>query len=489
MVGEVWRTASDLAQMYRAGEYSPVDAVETALHRIESVDGSINSMVTVTADLARARAREAEARFQRGDEVPALYGVPITVKDLTDTAGVRTTYGSTVYANHVPDTDALAWARLKDAGAILIGKTTTPEFGMLGVTESRLTGSTSTPWAPGHASGGSSGGAAASVAAGIVPLGWGSDGGGSIRVPASLCGVVGIKPSTGRIPHADNSDPDGTEGPLARTVLDAALMLDATAGRHPADRFTIPTGGEVFADAARRPGDLRGWRIAATTNPAHGPVDPQVAAAFDAALADLRLLGATVETVELTLPDPFEYFLAYWGAEFEDAVRELSAAGDVWPSIVELARRAQDLTPQRVSYALREEKTQIYNAFARTFQSYDLIVTPTTPTTSFPHCADLGGKEVVGGTKIANPGPYLHRLTEAPSHAGLPAISVPAGFSDTGLPVGLQLVAPLYEDSRAIYAAARFEAATAWHTMHPSLDATRFEGALHLSSIQLKPSL
>ncbi|WP_422214831.1 amidase [Microbacterium sp.] len=396
----------------------------------------------------------------------------MTVKDLVDTAGVRTTYGSTAYATNVPDTDAIAWARLKAAGTILLGKSTTPEFGLLGVTESHLTGSTSTPWARGHSAGGSSGGAAAGLAAGITPIAWGSDGGGSIRVPASLCGVVGIKPSAGRIPHAGNTDGDGTEGPMARTVLDAALTLDATAGYDPGDRFSIKGHGEVFADAARQPGDLVGWRIGATVNPAHGPIDPEVQAQFEQSLTVLRDLGAIVEPIALDLPDPYDFFISYWGADFQAIADELAASGsEVWPSILGIAEASSALTPQRVSRAFREDKTRIYNAFAQAFSTVDVIVTPTTPTTSFPHCGDTGGRTIIAGTRIAHPGTYLHRLTEPPSHAGVPAISVPCGFDSKGLPVGLQFIAPAMEDSRAIAAAARFEAATPWHTMRPVLDA------------------
>ena len=174
-----WQTAEELAHAYREGMYSPVDAVEESLARIEAVDGAVNSMVTVTAGAARAEALAADRRLRAGEELPALFGIPITVKDLTDTAGVRTTYGTLKFADYVPEADALAWARLKAAGAILIGKTTTPEYGMLGITASKLTGHTSTPWKIGYNSGGSSGGAAAGVAAGIVSVAWGSDGGGS----------------------------------------------------------------------------------------------------------------------------------------------------------------------------------------------------------------------------------------------------------------------------------------------------------------------
>lgn len=235
------------------------------------------------------------------------------MKDLTDTAGVRTTYGCVAYADHVPDKDAAAWSRLKDAGTILLGKTTTPEFGFLGVTESKLTGTTGTPWDPARAAGGSSGGAAASTAAGVAPVAWGSDGGGSIRVPASLCGAVGVKPSTGRIPHLANTEPDTTEGPITRRVVDAALLLDATVGPHPLDRLSLPATGERYAEAALAAGDLSGLRIAADRGLLHGPVDVETQRVFAAALEDLRAAGAVVEETQVEVPDPMAFAVAYWG--------------------------------------------------------------------------------------------------------------------------------------------------------------------------------
>jgi Asp-tRNA(Asn)/Glu-tRNA(Gln) amidotransferase A subunit family amidase len=194
-----WISATELSGMYRRKEVSPVEVVDAVLDRLDRVNPRINAFVTICADQARAAARRAEEELSGGsDEFPPLHGIPVTVKDLTNTAGVRTTYGSVAFADHVPAADSIGWARIKAAGAILIGKTTTPEFGMLGVTESRLTGITGNPWNPAVTAGGSSGGAAACAAAGIAPLAWGSDGGGSIRVPASCCGVVGLKASPGR---------------------------------------------------------------------------------------------------------------------------------------------------------------------------------------------------------------------------------------------------------------------------------------------------
>ncbi|MFJ9634537.1 amidase [Streptomyces sp. NPDC101175] len=465
-----WLSAHELGQLYRSRQVSPVEVVGAALDRLEQVDARLNVMVTVTADAAREQALKAERRFASGEELPPLYGVPITVKDLTDTAGVRTTYGCVAYADHVPDEDAAAWSRLRDAGTILLGKTTTPEFGLLGVTESKLTGTTGTPWDPARAAGGSSGGAAASTVAGVAPLAWGSDGGGSIRVPASLCGAVGVKPSSGRIPHIGNTEPDSTEGPIARRVVDAALLLDVTVGPHPLDRLSLPATGERYAEAALAQGDLSGLRIAADHGLQHGPVDRETRRAFSAALEDLRAAGAVVEETQVELPDPLEFFLAYWGTEYIPFVELMNAAGlDVWPLAADIAERAARLSPSDVGRAGRETKTDIYLAYARVFADFDLLVTPTTPFPAFPHAGDVGGPATVDGQPLAEPGLHLHRLTEPPSHAGLPAISVPCGFTSAGLPVGLQIVGPQHADAAVVSAAARYERATKWWTLHPAM--------------------
>ena len=466
----VWRSAAELARGFRNGSVSPVEAVEASLARAAEIDPSVRAMVTTTHDLAREQARSVERALAAGDALPALAGIPVTVKDLTDTAGVVTTYGSPLYRDHVPDTDALAWARLKQEGVSLIGKTATPEYGMLGITESMLTGNTSTPWKIGYNSGGSSGGSAASVAAGVVPVSWGSDGGGSIRVPSALCGVVGIKPTTGLIPHADNEDPDSTEGPIARTVEDAALLLDATHGRHRRDRLSVPKLNVRFAETARSEGDLTGLRIAATADLDQGSVDPEVRAAFEASLRDLERLGATVTDVTPVLPDVSEFFIGYWGPEFIGFVDEMDAAGqDIWDFIRRVADRARALRPEQASAAMRGLKTRLYNGYLDVFEQHDAIVTPTTPVVAQPHPENAGADTLNPTGPIAPAAFELHRLTEPPSHAGIPAITLPNGFTRDGLPTGLQVVAPMYEDARAIYIASRFERATDWHLRRPAL--------------------
>ncbi|WP_433519543.1 amidase [Nonomuraea sp. CA-143628] len=465
-----WKSAWELGELYRDRKVSPVEVVDAVLERLENVNPKINAMVTVTADRAREQAKAAEERLRHEDDLPTLFGVPITVKDLTDTAGVRTTYGCQAFAEHVPEEDALAWARLKEQGVILIGKTTTPEFGLLGVTESHLTGSTGTPWDPSRNSGGSSGGAAAAVVSGIAPIAWGSDGGGSIRVPSSLCGAVGVKPSIGRIPHAHNTDTDSTEGPITRRVIDAALLLDATVGPHPLDRIALPATGENYTAAVREPGDLTGVRIAACYDLGQGALDPEVRHVFTQALNDMRAAGAWVEEVGIHLPDTQEFFDQFSSPEYIPYADELLAAGlPVWPLITDIAARARLLTGAQVSTAMRQGKTDVYEAFLTVLDGFDIMVTPTTPITAFPHAGDYGPTVLVDDREVPPLGLFLHSMTEPPSHAGLPALSICGGFTAEGLPVGLQFIGPLYADAAVISVAARYERATTWHERHPTL--------------------
>lgn len=464
----IWTSAHELGAMYRSGEVSPVEVVDAVLDRLEEVEEHINAFVTVTAELARDDARKAEESFRKDEDLHPLHGVPMSVKDLSETSGIRTTYGSPAFADFVPDYDSIAWERLKATGVILIGKTTTPDFGLLGVTESTLTGTTSTPWDPERASGGSSGGAAASVAAGVAPLAWGSDGGGSIRVPSSLCGAVGIKPSVGRIPHLNNFEADTTDGPITRVVADAAMLLDATAGRDDRDRFTLANPEESFVEAALREGDLSGMRIAFSPDLGQGPIDPEVRRVFGEALDHIRNMGAIVEQVEMDLPPAMEYVISYWGPIYQSVVDEMEAFGlEPWETFTMVAERARELDLRDISHALREGKTQLYEDYMGVFATHELLLTPTTPTAAFPHVGEQGGPSVVDGVEVEHAGGHLHALTESPTHAGMPALSVPCGFTDEGLPVGLQIVGPRFGDADIIFGAACYERSTDWTNRHP----------------------
>jgi aspartyl-tRNA(Asn)/glutamyl-tRNA(Gln) amidotransferase subunit A len=452
-----WLSATELLDGYRARDFSPVEVAEAVLARIDA--DRLNAFVTVTHELARLQARAAERVYAAGGVAPLLLGVPVSVKDVVPTAGIRTTMGSRLFADWVPDADAPLVVRLREAGAIMLGKTTVPEFGWKGDSGNPVNGPALNPFDPTRTAGGSSGGAAAAVAAGMGPLAQGGDGAGSIRIPASLCGVVGLKPSHGRIPYA----PAGalellvSEGPLARTVADAALLLDALAGPDPRDRLSLPLDGPPFREACD--GAVEGLRIAWSPDLGHAELAPEVAAVTAAAAASFAALGAHVEEVDPGWPDPHDelvalFATAYAGLELDgygledpppDARRELDPG---LARVVELGTRysAAELT----SVHLR--RLRYCEQVRRFMERFDLLLTPTLPVTAFAAGAD----HPEGTTDYGwVPFTYPFNLT------GLPAISVPAGLAG-GLPVGLQIVGRWRDDRTVLNAAAAYERARPW---------------------------
>jgi Asp-tRNA(Asn)/Glu-tRNA(Gln) amidotransferase A subunit family amidase len=472
-----WMGGHELALAIRQRKVSPVEAVDAALAQLEKVEPSINAFVTVTAEEVRAHAirQESELMSRPADELPPLFGVPITVKDLTDTAGVRTTYGSRAFSDHVPTADGVNWSRLKAGGAILIGKTTTPEFGGLGVTDSPLTGVTNNPWRLTHTAGGSSGGAAASMAAGVGYLAWGSDGGGSIRIPAACCGVVGLKASRGRFPVPTPWETVSTEGPLTRTVVDSALMLAVASGPHVGDPLCLPLTGEDFVSLVLANPTLTGKRIAFAPAPAGAMVDHEVAAIVaNAVQAIADADRAWIDEVELDVPDPVKYFADFWPPSFtmmgaEDAGALVDDAVS-HPVTVALADRGRQMMASDHYRTATVTRSLISQAFNHLFADHDLIITPTMPLAAFPHpLRTVGGNTEINGLPVSQPHIDFHRFTESPSHAGLPAITVPCGFSKEGLPVGLQIIGPLFADAAVLAAAAAIERILPWSQHRPKL--------------------
>jgi Asp-tRNA(Asn)/Glu-tRNA(Gln) amidotransferase A subunit family amidase len=443
------------------------------------VEPVVNAFVTVCHDQALAAARQAAdvvVRTEPGQLAP-LHGIPVSVKDLTPTAGVRTTFGSRHFADHVPDEDGLIWQRLRAAGAILLGKTTTPEFGMHSITESPLTGITNNPWDPTRTVGGSSGGSAAALAARMTPLATGSDGGGSIRVPSSFCGTVGLKCSRGRIPIWSEGDPFETVdvvGPMTRTVADTALMLDICAGPHPYDPFALPDEPRDYLVAATN-ADIRGLRIAFCPDLGNPPIEPAITEALDAAARMFESLGAHVEPVSISLPDPMEYFLGWWAPFIQMTLEDQvlgPTGGDAiesHPLFVEFASRANSMSAVDHLRLERTQRVAIHRAFADVLLQYDVLITATTPSVAFPHPGPEGGPLDVAGKRVAQPALDNQRNTEAVSHAGYPALSVPAGFTPEGLPIGMQICGPHAADRLVIRVGAAYEAATAWHLQRPAL--------------------
>ena len=456
--------ATDLAHLIATRGVSPVEVVEAFLGRIEAVNPRLNAYCTVAADQARAAAREAEARLMRGDTLGPLHGVPVSFKDMTPTAGLRTTWGSLLFEHHVPPQDALPVARTKDAGGIVLGKTNTSEFGCKGVTDNRVFGVTRNPWNLALTPGGSSGGAAAAVAAGLGPLAEGSDFAGSLRIPPAACGVVGFKPSPGRLPKV-NGDPwntIATSGPITRTVRDAALFLDVLAGPDERDPLSLPA--ESFLTAC---GQAVGrLRVAWSPDLGYAAVDARVAAIAGAATRAFADLGCDLDEAHPGFADPVEVEDGFGGAMYAALLgpRLAEWADRMDPRLVRFARRGEGMLA--TDYArLQAERAALYRSVAAFFDRYDLLLTPTIAVLPFP--VDGPEPTEIAGRAVDRRGYGWIPFTYPFNLTGHPAISVPAGWTDDGLPVGLQMVGPRHGDAAVLRAAAAFEATRPWADCWP----------------------
>lgn len=454
--------ATEVVDAIKRREISPVEVVEAVLSRIDRYEPAVNAFITVLADEARAAAkiREQEVMTRPPEELGRLHGVPIALKDLTPTAGVRTTYGLLSHADHFPAEDSAAWARIKAEGPVLIGKTATPPLGALVVTESELNGRTSNPWDLNRTVGGSSGGSAAAVAAGFGMLATGSDGGASIRLPSSFCGVVGLKPSPGRIPGMPEVSPFDTSvvvGPMTRTVLDNALLLDVMSGPHPQDPFALDPPQELFTDTARR--DLpTGLKIAFCVD-GFGSVEPNVLQEMTSLAVRFEAdLGAKAEFVPLQLPDIFEYFYDFWVSGMGPELFEVGKELKYYPPLMDWLERAGRIKVHTYLDAAFERRLQIRNALQAVFDRFDFIVTPTTPSVAFTHPSrELLGPSHVAGRPTTIPAVDAGRFTDAPTQGNYPALTLPCGFAADGMPFGAQIVGPRNADGPVLQIAAALE--------------------------------
>src|SRR5438067_8729801 len=301
----IWQSALEISGLVRAKKLSPIEVTDAVLSRIDAVNPTLNAFCVVAAEQARAAAREAEIAVTKGEPLGPLHGVPVSIKDVLFTRGLTTTGGSRLFADHVPDEDAIAVARLKAAGAVLLGKTNTSEFGHKAVTENPLFGVTRNPWNPALTPGGSSGGAAAAVASGLGPLALGTDGGGSVRIPAAFCGVYGFKPSWGRVPQYPSFpgwEHLSVTGPITWTVRDAALVLDVIAGDDDRDRHSLPREARSYLEGCDD--DIRGLHVAWSPDLGYAAVDPRALAVCENAAAEFEALGCHVEVVNPAWEDP-----------------------------------------------------------------------------------------------------------------------------------------------------------------------------------------
>lgn len=449
--------ATDLLALYAAKKLSPVEVTGAALSRIEALNDRLNAFCLVDRDGAIAAARESEQRWHRGEPRGIVDGVPTTVKDLLLTRGWPTLRGSRVIARDQPwNEDAPAVARLREQGAILLGKTTTPEFGWKGVTDSPLTGITRNPWNMSKTPGGSSGGAAVAAATGMGALHLGTDGGGSIRIPASFSGIFGYKQSFGRVP-AYPSSPFGTlahVGPMTRSVADAALMLTVISRPDPRDWHALPAEARDYRAALGA--GIKGLRAAYAPTIAGVPVDREVADLVARAVRVFEDLGAAVEEARPDLEGAHEVFQRHWFAGaalllqgFSQEQRRLMD-----PGLVRIAEEGSRLSLIEYLEAMRRREAmgQAMNAF---HQKYDLLLMPTMPLAAFDAGRDTP-QSPASEWSDWSPFTYPFNLTRQP------AASVPCGLTSGGLPVGLQIIGPLYGDELVLRAARAFEEARPW---------------------------
>ena len=465
-------TALEQAAAVRAGEVTPTELVEHSLARIETLDGGLGAFLTVTPERALAAARSAETRLAEGGDLPPLLGVPTAIKDLNNTAGIRTTFGSRAMADFVPADDDAVVTKLAAAGTISLGKTNTPEFGFPCYTDNDLVGPARCPWDTTRLAGGSSGGAAVAVAAGFVPFAQGSDGGGSIRIPAGINGLFGIKPTRGRIsnaPYGADVTGLGTNGPLARTVRDAAAMLDAMAGPvlgDPAWAPPLPPGETFLGSADRVPGRLRIGRFLQSAMP-DVQLDPEVTAAFEDASVLLTGLGHHVEDVPAGLlgPDVLASFERVWAlsgttlpvppervGELRPLTRELRARG--------LAMSAQDAMESMIALRLFSRR------FLEATAGFDVLVAPICTMTPRPlgwFDADGDGAEDFERNKRYAAFTALFNVT------GQPAVSVPLYWTAGGLPIGTMLVGRPADEATLLALSTQVEAARPWAHRHPAV--------------------
>jgi aspartyl-tRNA(Asn)/glutamyl-tRNA(Gln) amidotransferase subunit A len=458
-------SAVEIAEAVRTKRLSPVELIEAVLAQVERVNPKVNAIVTLTADQAREQARGAEAAVVRGDALGPLHGVPVTIKDLEVTRGIRTTFGSKLYENFVPDKDHAVVARLREAGAIVIGKTNTPEFGLLPITDNVLFGPSCNPWNLEHNTGGSSGGAGAAVACGMGPIATGSDGGGSIRVPSSFNGIFGIKPHQGRVGVTGTLP--GWEtlscvGPMARTVRDAARMLDVIAVPAVGDRWSLPQKAESFETACTR--EAQGLRLAWSRDLGHVPVEPEVEGICEAAVRRFEELDCKVEEVRLDLEDLSWALQTIVVCETATAREAQYAEWEkvAFPPLLGFLALAERFTFRDLVRAhwAREE---LWRRLAPVFEGYDALLTPQMPVTA-PRNHTLGPDRING--QPIEPLGWLG-FTFPFNLTWQPAASLPVGFASDGLPVGLQIVGRRFGEATLLRLASAFEAAFPWQDRRP----------------------
>ena len=460
--------AIDIRRMIAAGEISAAELIEFFYQRIDDLNPQLNAYLALCPDQALAEARAADDAVRNGGPLGPLHGVPISIKDLEMTRGITTTLGSAIFRDRVPDIDSIVVERVKAAGAIILGKTNTPEFGQSGTTENLISEPCRNPWNIDYTPGGSSGGAGAALAAGLCTLATGSDGGGSIRIPSSFSGVTGIKPSHGRVPRYGGYGGPAVNhfsqsGPMSRTVRDTALLLQVLAGPDPRDANTMTDSPPDYLAALE--GGVSGWRVAWSSDFGYAAVDPEVAEITHAAARVFEQMGAHVEEAAPEIEgDPFPAFATVFGTASYTSYEALYA--ERRDELTHYVRNTFDLASKLSAADLSRALAYVdrhKRRFADFFNDYDLLLSPAMAVTAFPigqHPTRIGGRDVE---------PWWGYLpfTFPINMSGQTAASVPCGFSAAGLPVGLHIVGPAGAEGRVLRAMAAYEDARPWAHRRP----------------------
>lgn len=465
----IWSTAREMARAVAARTISARELLDLHLDRVDAVNPTVNALVSVDPERARAAAAAADERTASGAPLGALHGVPYAVKDTHEVEGWRTTFGSVLRAEHRPEQDELVVRRARQAGAVVLAKSNVPEFAAGSHTFNRIFGTTLNPWDTSRSAGGSSGGSAAALASGMVPLADGSDMGGSLRNPASFCNVVGLRPSFGRVPQWPNPnvfETTSVQGPMARNVDDVALLLSVLAGPTPLNHVAHETPGSDFAAVAEV--DLAGTRLALSTDlDGAFEVDHQVAGIVEGQAAVLEGLGGVVERVAPALAEAEDTFRTLRAWHFQASYGELLAAhpDSFKPSLADNIRAGEGLTGADLARAYRQ-RSALAERMARFFETYDALVMPVSQVPPFP--ADHEFPADINGQVQAT---YLDWMRSAYliTVTGCPAVSVPAGFTAEGWPVGIQIVGRPNGERRLLEIAKAFESATKVGAAHPTV--------------------
>jgi amidase len=466
--GICFLTATELARRIRRKELSAREVLDAHLQQIERVNPKVNAIVTLVADKARERARQVDEAAARGEFLGPLHGLPVAHKDLDETKGIRTTYGSPIFKDHVPDFNTLMIDRIENAGAVTIGKTNTPEFGAGSQTFNTVFGSTKNPWDLSKTCGGSSGGAAVALACGMVPLAGGSDMGGSLRNPASFCSVVGFRTSPGRVPRVPSSNAWSelsVVGPLARTVEDLALFLSVIAGPDARSPLSIHEPGSRFAQPLGR--DCKGLRIAWCSKFAGLPFDHRTRAVFDSQRSNFEAMGCATEDADPDFSGADESFKVLRALSFNQQYgsRLQEYRGKMKSTVIQEIERGARLTGPEIADA-ETKRSRLFERIGKVMMKSDFLVLPVTQVPAF----DIN-QEYVAEIEGVKMGSYIDWMRSCYfiTMTTLPAISVPAGFTPEGLPVGIQIVGRHHDDWGVLQIAHAFEQANALKRRFPAI--------------------